>query len=411
MFQLTLVIAVMLIQQALAYMSAIVLPNMAPVVANAIHVDPYLIGYHTGILYFVSSIWQLCCGGFILRYGAIRMSQFSLLVIGIGLMVGAAGSLWVFAGAAALIGMGTSFSTPASSHLLARYSPPRYAPLTFSIKQTGVPAGGLITGTLVPVLLVTVGWRGGFAVTGALCIAFALILQPVRSRFDADRNPGHRVKVAEIWNNLRRMLHRPELRDLAFAMFCFVGLQSLFCSYFVTIVSQNLGKPLATANHVFSLAMSTAIVARIFWGWMGSSLMPTRTLLALLAVVMAVASIGTGLYDPSWSVPMIAFVAILYCISAIGWHGLLLSEVARLAPAGNIGGTTGAVLAFGGSGMMSYPMIYALIVGGTGNFKIGFYLGAIPALFMAYRLFRRPAAEKVPAETAERVGLNICRKP
>ena len=43
MIQLTLVIAVMLIQQALAYMSAIVLPNMAPVVAKAIKdlgVDP-----------------------------------------------------------------------------------------------------------------------------------------------------------------------------------------------------------------------------------------------------------------------------------------------------------------------------------------------------------------------------------
>ena len=37
------------------------------------------------------------------------------------------------------IGIGSSVSTPASSHLLARYSPPKYAPLIFSVKQTGVP--------------------------------------------------------------------------------------------------------------------------------------------------------------------------------------------------------------------------------------------------------------------------------
>ena len=34
-------------------------------------------------------------------------------------------------------------------------------------------------------------------------------------------------------------------------------------------------------------------------------------------------------------------------LTAVSWHGVLLAEVARLAPAGRIGSTTGAVLAFG----------------------------------------------------------------
>jgi nitrate/nitrite transporter NarK len=131
--------------------------------------------------------------------------------------------------------------------------------------------------------------------------------------------------------------------------------QSLFCTYFVIIVSQSLGKSMATANHIFLLAMSAAILARIFWGWIGSTLLPARTLLALLSMGMGVAAFFTGMYDSSWSMPMIAIVAVCYCISAIGWHGLLLSEVARLALSGNIGGTTGTIVAVGGTGMMSYP--------------------------------------------------------
>jgi len=396
MTQLIIVIVVMLIQQALSYMSSVVLPNMAPLVAAATHADPNLIGYHTGIFYFASSIWQLSSGGFIIRFGPIRMSQFSLFTIGIGLMMGVTGNLWVFAAAAALMGTGASFSTPASSHLLARYSPPGYAPLIFSIKQTGVPVGGLLAGTMVPLLLVMVGWQGAFVVTGAICIAFAVMLQPVRDRFDVDRKPDHHLKPVEIWNNFYQVLHRPELRDLALAMFCFVGLQGLFGSYFVTIVSQQLGKPLTTANHIFSLAMSAAVFARILWGWVGSRLIPARMLLGILALVMVVASVGTGFYDSSWSVLMITAVAVLYCISAIGWHGLLLSDIARLAPPGNIGGTTGAVLAFGASGMMSYPVIYALIVSTTGNYNIGFYFAAIPALLIAFRLFRRLVPETDP---------------
>ena len=402
MTQLIIVIVVMLIQQALAYMSSVVLPNMAPLVAAATNADPNLIGYHTGIFYFASSIWQLSSGGFIIRYGPIRMSQFSLVIIGIGLIMGVAGNLWVFAAAAALMGMGASFSTPSSSHLLARYSPPRYAPLIFSIKQTGVPVGGLLAGTMVPILLVIVGWQGAFMVTGAFCIVFAVMLQPVRDRFDVDRKPDHHLKPVEIWNNLHQVWHRRELRDLALAMFCFVGLQGLFGSYFVTIVSQHLGKPLTVANHVFSLAMSAAIFARILWGWVGSRLIPARILLGILALVMVIASVGTGFYDRSWSILMIAVVAVLYCISAIGWHGLLLSEIARLAPKDNIGGTTGAVLAFGGSGMMSYPVIYALIVNATDNYNIGFYFAAIPALLIAFRLFRR-----LTPETATLVGLGV----
>jgi MFS family permease len=401
MAQLIIVIVVMLIQQALSYMSCVVLPNMAPLVAQAIHTDPNLIGYHTGIFYLASSIWQLSSGGFIIRFGPIRMSQFSLMIIGIGLIMGIAGKLWVFAAAAALMGTGASFSTPSSSHLLARYSPPRYAPLIFSIKQTGVPVGGLMAGTMVPLLLVIVGWQGAFMVTGALCIVFALILQPMRDRFDIDRDPDHPLKPVEIWNNLNHVLHHSELRDLALAMFCFVGLQGLFGSYFVTVVTRQLETPLSVANHIFSLAMSAAIFARILWGWVGSRFIPARVLLGILALVMVVASVGTGLYNRSWSIPMVAVVAVLYCISAIGWHGLLLSEIARLAPKGNIGGITGAVLAFGGSGMMSFPVIYAQIVNATGNYSIGFYFAAIPALLIGFRLFKRIAPETAPLAELE----------
>ncbi|HKK23517.1 MAG TPA: MFS transporter, partial [Pseudohaliea sp.] len=149
------VITAMLVQQAFAYFAALVLPNMAPAVAADLGIDPNLIGYYTGLLYFCSSFGQLSCGGFILRFGAVRMSQISLLMMGAALMLGYLGAIWAFAVGAMIIGVGSSVSTPASSHLLARYSPPKYAPLIFSVKQTGVPVGGLMAGMLIPLLL---GW-------------------------------------------------------------------------------------------------------------------------------------------------------------------------------------------------------------------------------------------------------------
>ena len=384
------VITAMLIQQSFAYFATLVLPNMAPVVAVALNLDPQMIGFYTGILYMFSSIGQLSCGGFILRFGAVRMSQVSLFLMGTALMTGYFGSLLVFALGAAFIGLASAASTPASSHLLARYSPPKYAPLIFSVKQTGVPVGGLMAGLSVPLLLGWLDWRGTFVVCGVACIIFSLTLQPIRKRFDTDRQSNQSLKPGFIWQTMSLVFKTPSLRDLAIGMFCFVGLQGLFGSYFVTYISQTMERPLEAANHFFSIAMATAIVARILWGWVGSALMPARRLIAYLSVVMAVAGVGMGSIEPGWSDTAIIGVAILYCISAISWHGLMMAELARLAPEGQVGPVTGAALACAGAGMMSYPMLYAVLVSVTGDHSLGFYLAALPAVLMAVKLYRPP---------------------
>jgi hypothetical protein len=81
------------------------------------------------------------CGSFIVRYGALRMSQVALVSLGGGIAVAAEGSLPGFAASAIIGGGGAALSTPTSSQLLNRVSPPSVAPLVFSINQTAVPAG------------------------------------------------------------------------------------------------------------------------------------------------------------------------------------------------------------------------------------------------------------------------------
>ena len=387
---LLIVIIAMLIQQAFAYFASLVLPNMAPAVAKSLALDPQMIGYYTGVMYLFSSMGQLSCGGFILRYGAVRMSQVSLCMMGLALLTGFYGSLLVFALGAAAIGLGSAVSTPASSHLLARYSPPKYAPLIFSVKQTGVPVGGLMAGILIPILLGWLDWRGAFVFCGVMCLTLAVMLQPIRGQFDADRQPGQSLKPGFIWQTMKNVMATPSLRDLAIGMFCFVGLQGLFGSYFVTYTTETLGRPLETANYFFSIAMMAAIGARILWGWVGSALLPARRVAAYLAAVMAIAAGGMGWLQPGVSDVAIIAVAILYTISAVSWHGLLLAEIARLAPEGQVGPVTGASLACAGAGMMSYPILYALLVDFTGDRSLGFFIAALPAAIMAVKLYRPP---------------------
>jgi hypothetical protein len=58
--------------------------------------------------------------------------------------------------------------------------------------------------------------------------------------------------------------------------------------------------------------------------------------------------------------------------TAIGWNGVMLSEVARLAPANRVGAITGAAgfVTFGG--VMSGPPVFALIAALTGGYRASF---------------------------------------
>jgi len=64
---------------------------------------------------------------------------------------------------------------------------------------------------------------------------------------------------------------------------------------------------------------------------------------------------------------------------------VLLAEVARLAPAGRIGATTGAVLAFGDAGALVLPLLFSAALSLTGDYAPGFLIGG--ALALGYGVF------------------------
>src|SRR5438477_401821 len=79
------------------------------------------------------------------------------------------------------IGFGYGPITPASSHILARTAPPSRMALTFSIKQTGVPAGAALAGAALPILALRYGWHAAFALVAMLGVAVASTGQITRA--------------------------------------------------------------------------------------------------------------------------------------------------------------------------------------------------------------------------------------
>ncbi len=378
----------MLVQQAFATVAKMTLPVLGPLVAADMQLDPAYIGVFVSLTAAFGLFATLSCGNFIRRYGALRMSQATLLVVGVGLVVMAAGTVPAMIVAAALLGLGATVATPASSHILAKHSPLRIAPVVFSIKQTGVPVGVMLTGLTLPPLAVLYGWQVASLVAAAACCLLALLLQPVRARFDADRVPTQELHWNDAFGTLRMVLSDPASRPLAAAGFAFIGVQAVFTTFTVTYLVEVVGQSVETAGGVFGLAMTIAIPARIIWGWVASGHVSAKMLLAGFGLSMFVAVAAMGLITSAWHMAGIVIVVLAGSATAVSWHGVLLAETARLAPEGQVGSMTGGVLAFGNLGQILLPSVFSALVVMTDSYLLAFTLSGLPAAVAGLWLLR-----------------------
>ena len=248
-------VVAMFLQQTCGSVGRVLPAVLAPLIILELHADPSWVGVYFGLTAIAALIGQLGSGGFIIRHGAIRMSQIALLSTGGGMAVAIIGGAAGFV-LSALVGNSiAAVATPASSQLLGRWAIRRYAPFAFSITQTAIPAGILLGGWLGPALAQSLGWRGTMLVSAGACGLFALLLQPLHGRLDTEPLPTHAIHLSDFVTTITGVLAVRELRALSFACFAFNGLQAVFIAYFVTFLTA-LGYDLVAAGALFSTVIA-----------------------------------------------------------------------------------------------------------------------------------------------------------
>lgn len=385
-------VVAMLLQQALATMAPLAVSVIGPVVVDFLDLNPGYIGAFVAMTYGTCMMSSLTSGAAIARFGALRVSQLALLFCGLGLAVAAIGSVPLFVLAAVLLGIGGGPSTPASSHILARFSPPRVLPLVFSIKQTGVPVGGILAGALIPFWLGLVGWQGALLLAAVLLWVFVAMLQPLRGMLDDDRDPGRSLSLRGSAETFARVVRNPGLLEIALAHFLFTGLQLTFGSFFVAYMVDGNGRELVFAGLAFAAGQGAGIFGRIFWGWVASGRTEPRLILGVLGLGMGLVGCAFALVDTAWPGWAIIAMTIAFGLTGMSFQGVLLSEIARRAPEGSVGDVTGIVVVFAYAGMVIFPGIVGAIVGVTGSYAAGFVFSAIATMPISIVLLRKSSS-------------------
>ena len=384
--------------QAMVSMALLTLPAMAPAVARALAVPSTLVGAYVALCYFAAMLSSLVGGTLVRRLGAIRVSQLGLGLCAVGLALCALPWLPAVALGALCIGAGYGPITPASSHLLALTTPAHRMSLVFSIKQTGVPAGGMLAGALVPGLSLWLGWQGTLLAVAGVCALCAALAQPLRAALDADRQPAQPLALQALFKPIGMVLGHPPLRALAACSFLFSAVQVSTTAYMVTYLNESLGMTLLAAGAALSVSQLAGVVGRIAWGAVADRGLGPRNTLMLLATLMMVGSVLTALLQPQWPTLLIWAIVALLGASAIGWNGVYLATVARQAPPGQAGVATGGTLLFTFMGVVCGSPAFGALAGASGSYRIAFAALALPAaLALGLLVWRAAQARREPA--------------
>jgi MFS family permease len=377
--------------QALVAMATITVPVLAPAASGELHLSASLIGLYVALTYLGSMLSSAASADLIRRLGAIRFSQVCLLLCATGLALLTLGSTAALVISALVLGIGYGPITPASSHILAKTTPPHMMSFVFSVKQTGVPLGGALAGVIVPPLVLLGGWRAGALTVSALCVLTALLAQPIRADNDADRDPARPISARGPFRALALVATDASVRRLALCSFFFSALQLCLTTYLVIYLTDQLHYTLVQAGLMLSVATTAGIVGRIAWGAVADRSARPAAVLGFVGIAMAAAAGAMAASSPEWPRALMVALCAVFGGTAIGWNGVYLAEVAREAPKGKTVEATGGALFFTFFGVLITPPLFAAIVAGGGSYGTAFAVVAVPPLLCGLWLMMRSA--------------------
>ena len=371
-------LAITLAIQIFTALAATAASVLAPEIGRDLGIAPKMIGVFVGLIYAGSMAAGLASGGFIERYGPIRVSQICVLACAGGVALVAAATALpgilvpALIAAPVVIGLGYGPITPASSQVLVRTAPPSRLALTFSIKQTGVPVGAALAGAVLPAVALAMGWRAAFLGVAAIGIAVALAAQASRAALDIGRVPGRRLTIAGVFAPLRQLLRVDALVELVIVGFVYAALQVCMMSFLVIYLTETLGYSLVAAGLALTAANVGGVIGRILWGAVADLYVRPRALLGLIGVAAGACAWATVGFGAGSSAAAVLAVSVAFGGTAIGWNGVQISEVARNAPSDQVGAITGASSFVTFGGVLIGPPAFALVSALTGGYRTGF---------------------------------------
>jgi len=288
-------------------------------------------------------------------------------------------SLTVALVACFLMGSSNGTSTPAGSDVLQRFSPPSKRNLIFSIKQAGVPLGGIIAGLLIPPLILLSGWRTTIFICALVMIIPTLMTWKLSAVTDITAGQTKwkphlpdRQTLRTLWVPLSSLTANRKLFDMSVVGLLFAVSQCCWFTFMVVYLIDGLGYSLGNAGLLFAVMQTGGFIGRIVLGWISDRL-PATMCLSIIGVLSMITTVLMGASTPLWPTWTMVLLSFLAGGTAASWNGVHIAEIARHSPQDLISETAAGASILVNVTNMCVPAILAFLVASTQRYDIAFY--------------------------------------
>jgi MFS family permease len=308
-------------------------------------------------------------------------------------MIAAGGNTGALLLSAVVVGIGYGPITPLNSQVVAELTTRRQGFL-LSLRQSGVPLGGMVAGALVPLLYAAGGAVLVYSAVLVGCVVSGLLVAiycpPPPEALGATTGGTARPAIG------RTIFNMPVMSLLVSASI-FGGAQMCLAAFMVAYLVGSRGLAPATAGAMLSAASIGGLICRLAWGALSDAVSNPILVLALNAVGISASALLIG---PGYELlPLLAvWAAILFFGgNAYGWTGVQLAGITTLVPAAQRARVLGISTFITFLGVVVWPLIFALLAQRTGSMVVGFEVlaascfGAAILLALSLRIARDSA--------------------
>ena len=305
-------------------------------------------------------------GAYAAGLAADRLGEQRTLLIGgsataVIALIAAAAPLPVFVPLLVLAGAAGASATPAGGRLVLLAFPKNRRGFALGIRQTGIPAAGLIAAAVLPWIAHASSWRWSLAVAACVTALTAIPLLSLRGQAPPPR-PAMRLPHVGRDRNL--------LLLTAWGCLIVTG-QYALVAFLALDLNQNAGLTLAEGSILVAVANVAGIAGRVFWGLVSDRHKGGSRKVYLLTI-NAVGLAGALLL---FAVPRSAPIALLGAIVAlaglglIGYQGLWVTMIAEVAGPERVGAATGFAITFVSCAIAASPPLYGLVADLAGSYR------------------------------------------
>ena len=312
-----------------------------------------------------------------------------------------------------VLGVGEAASFPASGKVVRQWFPASERGLATAIFNAGTFAGPAFSAPIVAWLLLKVGWRASFALTGAVGFLWVLLWLKFfripsecswlpdgeRDYILSQTDSSPRVSTAPK-GTLLRLISRKTMWGLFFAQGCCAYTMLLFLFWLPSYLVQSRHMSLVKASWFTSVPYVTAAVVGLLVGKLSDNALTDESVkqgkrrnLLIVCILLSGSVLTINMILNEWLLLLVVSISLACISSALSLNIALTSDLVWNPEM--VGIAIGFLILGGNIFGSMVPIVTGYIVKWTGSFELAFYLAAL-LLFLAavvsFTMTRKPLA-------------------